>query len=346
MSCRTLVTGAAGFIGSHLVEALTEDGISVRALVQPGVDQSNLSGACVETFEGDIRDPEALRKAMDNVDVVYHLAAISRHDANVPDSEYHAVNVKGTENVLKAASKAGAKRLLFTGTIEAVGMSRDKKPLTEQSPQHPRNIYGETKLQAEQLVRGSNGKGGLETVVVRPPMTYGPREMLLLARMFKVVDKGVFPLIGSGQALTEFCYVKNQVHGIRLAAERGQPGEVYFISDAQPYSIQQVVDTIAGAIGKRLWKPHLPIPLALTIGFGLEQLSRVLRFYPFRIPQTGRPPFSRKSVAWLADSRLYVDIAKAKRELGYTPEFTLAQGINETVTWYRQNGHLKTARMD
>ena len=172
-------------------------------------------------------------------------------------------------------------------------------------------------------------------------MTYGPREMLLLTRMFKVVEKGLFPLIGTGTALTEFCYVKNQVAGIRLAAERGVAGNVYFISGERPYSIEEIVDTIAAELGVRLWKPRIPVPLALALGLGLELAAKVLRFYPFVIPQTGRPPFSRKSIAWLSESRLYVDIAKARRELGYAPAHSLKQGIRETVEWYRAQGHLR-----
>ncbi|OQX07316.1 MAG: hypothetical protein BWK76_25000 [Desulfobulbaceae bacterium A2] len=337
---KVLVTGAAGFIGSHLVEALTGDGIEVVSLAQPGECLDNLHGTPCRIVFGDIRDRDALRTALPGVDLVYHLAAISRFDRNVPDETYQAVNVEGTRNVLETANEAGVRRVLFTATIEAVGMSSDGRPLTEDSPQVPRNIYGATKLAAENLVAGFRGRADLDTVVVRPPMTYGPREMLLHSRLFKVIAKGIYPLVGDGQALTEFCYVKNQVQGIRLAAERGQPGGIYFISDPRSYTIEEIVRAIASGMQVRVFTPHLPVPLALTIGFGFELLSKLLPFYPFLIPQTGRPPFSRKTVAWTSQSRLFVDQTKARRELGYEPRYDLAGGIRETIAWYRQRGVL------
>lgn len=335
---RTLVTGAAGFIGSHLVENLSGEGVS--ALVKPGETACRFPQS-VTVFEGDLRDPASLETAMRGVEVVYHLAAISRHDANVLDEDYIAVNVEGTRNVLDAALKAGVRRVVFTATIEAVGMSPDGRPLTEETPQQPRNIYGRTKLQAEEMVVDYFRRHGLETVVVRPPMTYGPRELILLQRLFGVIAKGFFPLIGDGRAVTEFCYVKNQVHGIRLAAEKGRPGETYFISDARSYSIEEIVDAIAAALGVRLVKPRIPVPVALGMGFGFEVLSKVLPFHPFRLRQTGRPPFSRRTVAWTSESRLFCDISKARRELDYIPPYTLEEGIRETVEWYRSNGYLR-----
>ncbi|OQX13389.1 MAG: hypothetical protein BWK76_16270 [Desulfobulbaceae bacterium A2] len=337
---KVLVTGAAGFIGSHLVEALANDGIEVLSFVRPGEDLANLQGVPTKIVFGDICDRETLRTALVGIDVVYHLAAISRFDRNVPDDVYRAVNVDGTRNVLDMACKAGARRVLFTATIEAVGMSSDGRPLTEESPQMPRNIYGETKLAAENLVVSYRGARELETVVVRPPMTYGPREMLLCSRLFRVIAKGVYPLVGNGQALTEFCYVKNQVQGIRLAADRGQPGGIYFISDSRSYTIEEIVRAIAAGMQVRVITPRLPIPLALALGYCFEILSKILPFYPFLIPQTGRPPFSRKTVAWTSQSRLFVDMTKARRELGYEPHYDLETGIRETIAWYRQHGAL------
>jgi len=333
---KILVTGAAGFIGSHLVEALARAGHEVVSLVLPGEDLCNLSQVSTAIVQGDIRRRDSLRPAMAGVDVVYHLAAISRFDRNVPEPEYEAVNVAGTRNVLEVASAAQVRRVLFTATIEAVGVSRDGRPLTEESPQLPRNVYGASKLAAEQLVADFRGEHGLDTVVVRPPMTYGPREPLLYSRLFGIIRKGLYPLIGDGQALTEFCYVRNQVQGIRLAAERGRPGAIYFISDPRSYSIEEIVRTIAGIMRVRVITPHIPVPLALLLGLGFELASKILPFYPFLIPQTGRPPFSRKTVEWTSQSRLFVDLSKARRELGYQPDYDLEQGVRETVAWYEQ----------
>lgn len=341
MEKTALVTGAAGFIGSHLVEALCNDGVVVTALVLPGDPASNLQGSHAKILHGDIRDRSSLASAMRGIETVYHLAAISHHDARLPDRDYEAVNVQGTRNVLEAADEAGVKYVLFTATIEAVGLSKDGNPLTEESPQMPRNIYGQSKLDAENLVRAYTSRRGMKTVVVRPPMTYGPRELILVDRLFKIVQRGIYPLIGSGKALTEFCYVKNQVLGIRLAAEKGRSGEVYFISDHRSYTIEEIVGAIGKEMGRKVFTPHIPVPAALVMGFVFEVLSKVLRFYPFLIPQTGRPPFSRKTVAWTSESRLYVSIEKARRELGYNPPFDLSGGIRETVAWYREHGLIR-----
>ncbi len=341
MKAEVCVTGASGFIGSFLVESLVADGIPVRAFVKTGSGKVLTRLGKVEVCEGDIKDRASLDRAMAGVQTVYHLAAISRYDVNVPESEYHAVNVAGTRNVLDAALQAGVSTVVFTATIEAVGMSGDGRPLTEETPQHPRNIYGQTKMEAERLVLDYGRSGRIRTVVVRPPMIYGPCNEILFKRLFGIVRRGFYPLIGDGRALTEFCYVKNQVHGLRLAAERGRSGEVYFISDERSYEIEEIVDAIARAMERRVVKLRIPVPAALAMGFCFEMLAKVLRFYPFVIPETGRPPFSRKTVEWTSQSRLFCDTSKARRELGYVPPYTLDEGVSETVAWYRANGFMK-----
>jgi UDP-glucose 4-epimerase len=337
---KALISGAGGFIGSHLTEHLLQQGHAVRGLLMPEESDQFLAGLAVETVRGDIKRRQSLEMAVEGIDTIYHLAAISLHDARLPDSEYIAVNIEGTRNLLNAAVAAGVKRFLYTATIEAVGLSQDGKPLTEESEQRPRNIYGRTKMEAEKLVLDYAKKKRIETIVVRPPMIYGPREFILLRRLFKIIALGFYPLIGSGRALTEFCYVKNQVHGIALAAARGTSGSIYFISDERPYTIEEIVSTIAAELGTHAWTPHLPVPIAKTIGASLEILNKLLPFYPFRIPQTGRPPFSRKTVEWTAESRLYVDISKAREELGYRPAYSLSDGVQETIAWYRERGYL------
>ena len=337
---KTLITGGNGFIGSHLVDSLLADGASVRVMVQPGSDVSFIERTDAERVSGDLCAPDTLGPAVEGIESVYHLAAHPRFDAKVPDEEYEAVNVAGTRNLLDACAAAGVKRVLYTSSIEAVGPSEDGQRLTEETQPNPGNIYGRTKLEGERIVREYSGRDGMETVIVRPPMIYGPREMILVQRLFRVIKWGFYPIIGTGEALTEFCYVKNQVAGIRKVMENGRGGETYFISDERSYTIKAIVRGIAAAMGVRVRLVYLPVPIAWSIGLMLELLSKVLRFYPFVIPATSRPPFSRKTVDWTSKSKLYCDISKAKADAGYEPRYSLEQGIRETVDWYRQNGHL------
>ncbi len=336
-----LVTGAGGFIGSHLVDALTKDGIHVRAMLKPGEGPTNLSDDSVEIIYTNLSDKPGLEKAVAGMDEVYHLGAIPRYIANIPDQEYRDINIKATADLLEVSEAAKVKSFLYTATIEAVGISEDGKPLTESSPQFPRNIYGLSKMEGERLVRNHAAGQQMKAVVVRPPMTYGPRDPVLVQRLFGLIQKGFYPLVGDGKALTEFCYVLNMVQGMRLAMEKGQPGQVYFISDAHSYSIKEVIMTIAQEMGVRLIMPRIPVPVAYLIGFTFEILGKVFRFHPFIMPHTGRPPFSRKTVTWTARSRQYVDISKARRELGYKPRYDLNLGIRATIEWYRQHGKLK-----
>lgn len=193
------------------------------------------------------------------------------------------------------------------------------------------------------MVLAFAARRALRTVVVRPPMTYGPREMLLAARLFKPIQFGFCPLVGDGLALMECCYVKNMVRGIRLAAERGPDKSVFFIADERSYTFREIVEAIARELGVRVHTPRIPVPLAYALGWTAELAGRVLPFHPFLVRQTGRPPFSRKTVAWTKESRMFVDIGKARRELGYQPAYTLQDGLRETIAWYRQHGHLHPA---
>ncbi len=335
-----MVTGAAGFIGSHLVRSLIADGIPVRSFVRSGNDISSIRNLGTEIAYGDIKDVESLKEAVKDVDVVYHLAAVSRFDLNVSSEEYNATNVTGTGNVLEACRAAGVRKVIYTSTIEAVGPSADGKALTEETRPSPRNIYGKTKLAGEEIVKKYHADYGMDTIIVRPPMTYGPGDLVLFQRLFKMISRGFYPVVGCGRTLTEFCYVKNQVSGIRLAAEKGKAGETYFISDERSYTIEEIVRRIAGELGVSIKIVHLSIPQAYAIGFSLEVLSKIFRFYPFVIRETGRPPFSRKTVGWTSKSSLFCDISKARREFGYRAPYSLSEGIRETVAWYKEKGFL------
>jgi nucleoside-diphosphate-sugar epimerase len=335
-----LVTGATGFIGGHLARELTRSGRRVRCLFRKSEHASLISSWGCEPFPGDLASRDSLEHAVRGMDEVYHLGAIARHDAGRPESDYRQVNLEGTRLLLEASRKASVGQFIYMSSIEAVGPSRDGKPLTEASPLIPRNVYGRSKMEAENACRQFCLSTGFPVKIVRPPAVYGPGELLVLQRMFRPVSKGFFILLGSGDALMEFCYIKNLLQGIKLVAEKGRPAEAYFLSDERPYMFREVVLEMAKQMEKKIFLLKVPAPAALALAVFFEAASKVLRFYPFYIKATGRPPISRETLSWTLKSTMFLDISKAKRELGFTPEYSLVDGLKETVEWYRSAGLL------
>lgn len=337
---RVLVTGAAGFIGCHLIKSLVADGYDVVSFVMPGSETSFIGNERTDIKYGDLNDIGSLKKAVEGIKTVYHLAAIPKWEGGVSQQKYKIVNVEGTRNLLEACRLNSVKRVLFTSSLDAVGPSIDGNPINEETVPKPRNIYGATKLEGERIAKEYYEKHGLEIVIVRLPMVYGPRNLLHLKRFFRMVKRGYYPIVGNGDALMEFCYVKNAVHGLKLAMEKGKPGEIYFISDERSYQFREVITDIARQLNVNLKFIRMSVPIAKGLGFSIEILSKFLKFYPFTFKGTGRPAFSRNTVTWMAKSTLFCDISKAKKDFGYKAKYTLQEGIRETIKWYRKIGVL------
>lgn len=341
------ITGASGFIGSHLAEHARAAGHRVTCLVPEVLDDREAPTAQMleeigcDIVRGDLRDMKSLERVVKGADQVFHLAALPRFDASVPDSEYEAINVTATADMLAVAHAADVDKFVFVSSIEAVGVSTDGRPLTESSPPNPRNIYGLSKWRAEEVVREFHREHGLHAVIARIGATFGPREYLVLRRIFRPASYGVYVLLGDGSALMEFCYVKNQVHGIRLCADKGGAGETYFLSDPTPYPFKRVLTEVGQQLGRPLRLVPIPAPLAKVMAIGFEAASKVLRFYPFLIEETGRPPMSRATLAWALKSAVFCDVSKAQRELGYEAPYTLAEGLAETFAWCRRHDLLR-----
>lgn len=340
---RIAITGASGFIGSHLAEHARAAGHAVTGFVPETPEPHEaktaqlLEEAGCDIVRGDLRDGDALARAVEGADQVFHLAALPRYDASVPDATYEQINVTATADLLAASRAAGVERFVFVSSIEAVGVSTDGQPLTERSPPHPRNVYGRSKWRAEEVVRAFHREHGFQAVIARIGITFGPREYLVLRRIFRPASYGLYVLFGDGSALMEFCYVKNQVQGIWLCAEKGRAGETYFLSDPTPYSFKQVLTEVGQQLGRPLRLVPIPAPVAWLMAIGFEGLGKVLRFYPFYVKETGRPPMSRKTLDWALKSTVFCDTSKAQRELGYQAPYTLGEGLAETFSWYRHH---------
>lgn len=339
MKC--FVTGGNGFIGTHLVDRLVKEGNDVTCLVLKGSDTSRLKKIGVEIEYGDLRDAGSLKKAARDTDYVFHLAALARAYEHLGESDYTETNVTGTRNLLEAFREHKIKKLVYVSSIEAVGGTAGK-PLTEESPCKPAGIYGETKRGGEVLVLEYCKKYRMPNCIVRIPMIYGPGNLLLWPRLFNIVRKGYYPIVGGGDSKFEFCFVGNAVEGMMLAAKnKTAAGEIFFISDERPYKIREVLKAIAEEMGVKLRIVRLPYSLAYAAAISFEGLSKVFKFYPFAVPETGRPVFSRRTIKWTTKDTWICDTSKARKMLGYRAPYSLKGGLKKTIDWYREIGLLK-----
>lgn len=329
-----LVTGATGFIGSHLVEELLEKEKKIKVLLK---DKNNIGGLKeipddklkkIVFEEGDLLDKDSLIKATKNVEKVFHLAAIAR-PMNVKKEDYFNVNVTGTKNLLEVCKQNKIKKIIHVSSMSVFGFSRDGKPLKENSMKAPVSDYGESKKQGEELVILFCKKNKINFVIVRPPMVFGPRDRQF-QKLFVLINTGLFPLLKEGRARFEFCYVKNLVYGIILADKNGKNGEDYNISDGKTYTIKEVFELIAKEEGKRFFPFSIPVFIPRIAGKLCEIISKTIRIHP---------PFNSGTALWMSNDNV-MDISRAKKELGYKNLISIKEGVKETVDWYRRQGVL------
>ena len=327
-----LVTGATGFTGGHLAQHLINHGDSVRALVRPKsrerFDRSVLPSRGVVPCEGDLLDSASLGRAMEGVDVVYHIAATYR-EAGQPDSAYRAINVDGTRNLLEVAKAFEVQRVVHCSTGGVHGHI-ENPPANEDAPFNPGDVYQETKLAAEQLAREFGAAQNFDVVVARPIGIYGPGDTRFL-KMFRGIARGRFPMIGSGQAFYHLTYVEDLVEGFRLCGSvRQAKGRTYILAGPRYTTLEQLVQLVAKELNVKPPKVHLPVWPFWTAGLLCEIVC-----VPLRI----EPPIYRRRVDFYTKSRAF-DTTRARTELGFSPKVDLEKGIKLTADWYRSEGLL------
>jgi nucleoside-diphosphate-sugar epimerase len=325
---RILVTGSSGFIGKNLVDFLLKEGHSVRGLdKKKGKLRKDIpDGSLYEELIGNITREDILRRAVEDIDVVFHLASLVTQ-ADVPESRYWEVNVGGTENLLSVCKDAGVKRFVYCSTDSVVGRIH-QPPAKEADPPHPENIYGNTKCEAEKRVLEYSSR--MSVVILRPTRVYGPGDWRML-EIFRRIKQKRFFLIGRGEALFHPVYISDCMQGFKLASEvRGAEGEIFHIGGAKPVKIRYFLETAARELGVRIGRIHFPCSLARGVAVILEKCCPILGI---------TPPFTRRNLEFFTKTRSY-DISKARKILGYNPEVGVEDGVKKTVQWYREKGYL------
>ena len=325
---KVLVTGGTGFAGSHLVDRLISDGFEVRVIARSQKKAEKLKEKGVDIVLGSITDKDVVKKAVNGVKKVYHLAANWR-TAGVPDKVYWDVNVGGTRNLLEASIKENIERFVHCSTMGVHGHV-DEIPSNENTRYNPGDIYQVTKLEAEKLALNFYKEKGLPVSVIRPCAIYGPGDTRLL-KMFKAIAKKRFIMLGSGKTLYHMVYVTDLIEGFRLAADRQEAvGEAFLIGGEEYISLNKLAKMIAKEIGVSPPKIHFPVWPVELLGTIVEKIC---------IPLKIEPPIYKRRVLFFTKDRAF-DISKAKNILGYKPKVNIRTGIKKTVKWYRDSGYL------
>lgn len=338
MQLRWLITGATGFIGSHVAEALARRHEAVVALVRRATDASWLEKLGVEIVRGDLFDREALELACRQVAIVVHCAA--RVGDWGPVEEYRRVNVEGLRNLLEAARQVPLRRFIHLSSL-GVYEARDHYGTDENEPlpEHHIDGYTQTKVEAERLLRQYQEQYGVPVVILRPGFVYGARDRTVLPRLIHALEQGQIRYLGSGEEAMNTVYVGNVVQAVFLAAEKDQAvGQTYNLTDGQRVSKRQFFEELARAANLPPPSGKVPRWLAQLIAVGMEAWAR---WRGDREP----PKLTRARVKFLG-LNLDFSIEKARRQLGYQPEPALQKGLREAVAWFRQEQAASSSPLD
>jgi dihydroflavonol-4-reductase len=328
----TLVTGASGFLGSHVARQLVARGDEVRVLLRPSSHNRAISDLSLEYVTGDLRDPASLERAMNGVKRVFHVAADYRLWAKRSKDIYES-NVGGTKNLLAAAERAGVEQLIYTSTVATIAVDRPQPPneLTQAGLDEMVGHYKRSKWLAEQEVLNA-AKNGAPVIVAMPTTPVGPWDWKPTPTGKIIVDflNGKMP--GYVETGLNFVGVEECAAGHLLVSEKGKVGERYLLG-AENLTLKQLLDTLAKITGLRAPSMKIPHGLALGVAYADTVLSR-LTFREPQIPIEG---------VKIARHKMFVDCSRAQRELGFRPG-PVAAALERAVRWYEANGYVTARR--
>lgn len=325
---KVLVTGATGFIGSHLVPALVKRGYKVRCLVRKTSDISKLKKLKnVEFFYGDVAKRETLEGINKNIDVVFNVAGLLGK-WNTTYQDLAPVNVEGVKNLMEKFKNTKIKKFIHFSAGGVTGPIKNGLANEEYSC-HPSTPYEKTKYDGERIALKLGKRYNLPIVVIRPTFTYGPGDFHKLT-LFRLVKNGFFVFVGDGKSLNHPVFIEDLIQGALLALKRGKSEEVYIIGGPEPVSKRNLVYTIAECLNVKLKTIKVPYSLAIIAASIMENLAQILHFQPILT----------KSRVSMMGNNWGCSISKAKQELGYNPKINLKEGVKRTVEWYKKNNLL------
>jgi dihydroflavonol-4-reductase len=326
---KAFVTGATGFVGSHVARVLAEQGADLRLLIRSSSDLRNIQALQAERVVGDLRDPVSLEKAMAGCDVVFHVAADYRLWVRDPQQMYRS-NVDGTRTLIEAAQKLRVRRMVYTSSVATMGFTSNGQVADERSPvslDHMIGHYKRSKFMAEEVALAA-GRSGVDVVVVNPTTPVGEQDIKPTPSGRIVVDflKKKFPAyVDTGLNLVD---VTECARGHVAALEKGRSGERYILG-GENLTLKQILDKLAAITG--LPSPSIRVPYVVALATGVVDeivTGRIL----------GREPRATIDAVRMGRKKMFVSSAKAERELGWKT-VPVDDALRRAVDWFRKNGY-------
>jgi dihydroflavonol-4-reductase len=323
------VTGATGFVGSHVARVLAEQGAQLRLLVRPASDLGNVQGISADLVQGDLRDAACLQNALAGCEAVFHVAADYRLWVRDPEQMYRS-NVEGTRAILDAARNAGVRRVVYTSTVATMGFTQNGHPANESSPVSLTEMIGhykQSKFLAEEVALHA-GRSGMNLVIVNPTTPVGERDIKPTPTGRIIVDflKKKFPAyVDTGLNLVD---VTECARGHVAALERGRSGERYILG-GENLTLKQILDRLSAITGLPSPKTRVPYAVALAAGVADQLVTgRIFR----------REPRATVEAVRMSRKKMFVSSEKAERELDWRPVL-VTDALRRAVDWFRANGY-------
>jgi dihydroflavonol-4-reductase len=329
---KVFITGATGFVGSHVARALAAQGAELRLLVRPTSRLDNIADLRAETAMGDLRNPESLKKAMAGCEFVFHVAADYRLWVRDPEQMYLS-NVEGTRALIQAAQQSGIRRVIYTSSVATMGFTRDGHVAGEDSPVSLKDMVGHykrSKFMAEQIALEA-GNNGANVVVVNPTTPIGEYDIKPTPTGRIVVDflKRKFPAyVDTGLNLAD---VKEVARGHLLAMEKARPGQRYILG-GENLTLKQILDKLALLTG--LPTPTMKVPHAVAMGFAVFD-----QFFTGKV--LGKEPRATIDAVKMGRKKMFASSAKAERELGYKV-MPVEDALHRAIDWFQAHGYVES----